>query len=51
MTRRMVILLAFALALGLALLLWPQVRRFFLVDACLDSGGRWNSHQAACEPS
>jgi hypothetical protein len=51
MTRRRVILLIAALVLGLALLLWPRVRLFFQVDACLDAGGRWNHERAACEHS
>lgn len=51
MTRRTLILVVVALALGLALLLWPRVRLFFQIDACLDAGGRWNPEQAACEHS
>lgn len=50
-TRRALILLAVVTALGVLLLVWPHVRLFFQVDACLDSGGRWNHATGSCEHS
>ena len=50
-TRRALILLALATALAVLVLVWPNVRLFFQVDACLDSGGRWNYQTDSCEHS
>jgi hypothetical protein len=36
-------------ALAAGLLATPYVRELWLVDACLDSGGRWNASAFACE--
>ena len=39
-----------ALLAGLLLLhLYPRVSEFLAVDACLDSGGRWNDSAQSCE--
>jgi hypothetical protein len=35
--------------LGVALLLVPAAHEFMLVDACLDSGGRWGGATFVCE--
>jgi hypothetical protein len=52
MNRKAILLLA----IGLLLILtgvwsYPKIERFFKVDTCLDSGGRWNYDTQRCEMS
>jgi hypothetical protein len=44
-------IIAFCLALALAVLVMLWVRKFLLIDACLDRGGRWNYTIGECEES
>lgn len=37
------------LLVGLAVLLVPATRELMLIDACLDSGGRWGGATFVCE--
>ncbi len=37
------------LILGMGAVAAPHVREFFLVDRCLDAGGRWNAARFICE--
>jgi hypothetical protein len=37
------------LALAVVFIAAPQVRRFLLVDRCLDSGGRWDAAAFRCQ--
>lgn len=39
-----------AMLTGIVLLhAYPEISEFLLVDACLDSGGRWNDVALACD--
>lgn len=33
----------------IGLIATPKVKRFFKIDSCLDSGGRWNYDTEMCE--
>lgn len=42
--------LTVGLAVATALVgLWPSAEQFVRIDACLDSGGRWNYDGLQCE--
>jgi hypothetical protein len=47
--RRRMIFVTVAIAVILALWVWPQVPLFLQVDSCLDTGGRWANELAKCE--
>lgn len=38
-----------AAALAGSLFLYPKVKQWFAIDACLDRGGRWNYETKECE--
>jgi len=41
--------LTIALGVGaITLFVIPQIREFLLIDACLDSGGRWAEREFQC---
>jgi len=49
MKRRIVFALGAAVLVCAAIVLWPKAKQFLDVDACLDSGGRYNYVLNACD--
>jgi hypothetical protein len=50
MNRKSIILLIAGLLIALiSFLTYPRIKRFFKIDSCLDSGGRWNYKTGQCE--
>lgn len=50
MTRRIITTLGLGLlAIGISLIGYQKIKRSILIDACLDSGGRWNHETKRCE--
>lgn len=42
-------LIGLVILFAFGLILTPKVKRFFEIDSCLDSGGRWNYEMNYCE--
>lgn len=49
MRRHLFTALALLVAALAALLIWAWATDFFLIDDCLDAGGRWNEETRTCE--
>ena len=49
MKRRIGFALCAAVIVAVAIIMWPRTKQFLDVDACLDSGGRYDYALSACE--